>query len=91
MGQAVIPTQDLQYTTVGYVAANLADPILLLKIDGISYANGYRINYNSDTYRNFFPSYEQSNGEIRLYCQAVNYSTATPAQTLGTVEVYIVY
>lgn len=91
MGQAVIPTQGLQYTTVGYVAANLADPILILKVNGIGYANGYRVTYAGDTYRNFFPTYEQSTGEIRLYCQAVNYSMPNPEITLGLVEVYVVY
>jgi hypothetical protein len=91
MAQAVIPTQGLQYTTVGYVTANLTDPILILKVNGVGYSNGYRITYSGDTYRNFFPTYESSTGEIRLYCQAVNYSTPTPAASLGTVEVYLVY
>jgi hypothetical protein len=87
MAQAAIPQQAVQYVSVGY--ANVTNPILFLKVNGITYGNGYRVNYGGAGYRNFFASYDESTGEIRLYCQAVTYGADLPAEILYNIEVYL--
>lgn len=85
-----IPTQSVEYVSLGTTTANLDSPTLLLKINGIPYANGYKQNISGSRYRNFFPVYVPSTGEIRLYCQTLTYgSTTVPAETLYNIEVYI--
>lgn len=87
MGQAAIPKQIVQYVSVGY--ATVTNPVLFLKVGGVTYANGYRVNYGSSSYRNYFPSYDEATGEIRLYCQAVTYGQDMPEATLYNIEVYL--
>ena len=87
MGQAAIPKQTIQYQSIGFSV--LSNPLLFLKVNGVFYTNGYRINYGPSSYRNFFPSYDDVTGEIRLYCQAVTYGQDMPAETLADVEVYL--
>lgn len=89
MGSAQIPKQTVQNVSLGFTTTGLINAITYLKIDGVVYANGYRVVYNSSSYRNYFAGYNPTTGEVKLYCQAVTYSTTIPAATLGIVEVLI--
>jgi len=61
---------------------------LLLSVDGIVYANGYRINYDRG-YRLFSPVVD-SNGNISIVCVALAYGEDLPAMNLSNVEVHII-
>lgn len=87
MGSAAIPKQVVQYISMGYTA--ITNPILFLKVSGTTYANGYRVNYGSSSYRNYFATYNESTGEVRLYSQGVTYGQDMPAATINNIEVYL--
>jgi len=82
-------TPNLFIQSVSMGTTTITNPVLLLKVDGVAYPNGYRINYTNSSSRNFYPVWNSSTGEIRLYCQAVAYDITLPNISLGTVEVFI--
>lgn len=85
MGSALTPNQVLTSTVVGTSTA--VNPTLLLKVNGLIYANGYRIDYVG-AYQNFFPAKEGNN--ILVYCQSVAASADTPTVTLTNIEVLVI-
>ena len=85
MGQAYIPTQTLDYFTLG--TTTIIDPTLILVVSGVGYANGYTVSYTNG-FRNFFPIYEA--GNIYLYCHTVAYGEDIPAYSISNIEVYII-
>jgi len=87
MGSATIPTQRLHSVLVGTLS--VSNPVLMLKVNGIAYANGYRILYSAG-YRNIFPGYNASNGNVLLYCHNVAYGEDLPALSLSNVEVLLI-
>lgn len=88
-----VPTQSTQYVSLGTISTSAisdSNPVLLLKINGVPYSNGYREILSNDSYRNFFPVYISSTGEVRLYCHTVVYGSVTaPAETLYNIEVFV--
>ena len=91
MPSHIIPTQRVDYVSVGYTTPGLTDPQLLLVIAGVSYSNSYIEYFSSSAWKAYFPAYVSATGEIRLYCHAVNYNSTVPATTLTNVEIYIAY
>ncbi len=87
MGSAIIPTQRVDSIEIG--STSISNPLLLLKVDGIVYSNGYRIAYNAG-YRNIFPGYNSSNQKIYLYCHNIAYGEDLPQISLTNVEVLII-
>ncbi|NDB57407.1 hypothetical protein EB001_03040 [bacterium] len=72
---------------------NTASPVsnptnLMLLINNITYANGYRIDY-SGGFRNIFPVYNSSSNTISLICHNIAYGQDLPALSLPTIEVLI--
>jgi hypothetical protein len=84
-----VPAQAVQSVSVGYVTAGLSNPTLFLVVGGVAYGTGVRVTYTDAAFRYYFPTYNQSTGEVRLYCHVVTYKYDIPAQTVGPVEVYI--
>jgi len=88
MGIAYYPTQTVETVLVGTDATAIGASFLLLSVDGIVYANGYRINYDRG-YRLFSPVVD-SNGNISIVCVALAYGEDLPAMNLSNVEVHII-
>lgn len=87
MGSLAVPASRVDSVYVG--STTVSSPLLMLVVGGVVYPNGYRIEYSTG-YRNFFPSYNSSNGYIYLECQSVAYAADLPAMTLYGVEVLVV-
>lgn len=87
MPSITIPTQQLRTTVVG--RTTVINPVLMLKVDGVVYVNGYRIGYNIG-YRHIFPGYNQSTGDILLYSHSIAYGEDLPAISLNNVEVLLI-
>jgi hypothetical protein len=87
MGSATIPTQRIDSVLVG--TTSVVNPSLMLKVDGIAYANGYRITYNAG-YRNIFPGYDSATGNVYLYCHNVACGEDLPQLSVNNVEVLII-
>jgi hypothetical protein len=75
------------FQTVAYGSTSISSPLLMIRINGVGYPTGYRIEYASG-YRNFYATID-SNNNISIECHAVSYNSALPAVTLDTVEVLI--
>lgn len=88
MGSAAIPTQSVSKTKVGNTT--VASPILLLKVNGVVYANGYREDYGSSGFRNIFPVYDPNNGDVSICCHAVAAGADLAAITISNLEVDII-
>lgn len=89
MGSAAIPGQTIQSANLGVTTPGLFNAIPYLKVGGVVYANGYRVDYNNTNFRNYFAGYNPDNGLITLYCQVVCYNYTIPAETLNGVEVLL--
>lgn len=89
MPSATVPAQNVSYQVLGISSVLVSNPVLLLKVDGITYANGYKVYYNNSSYRNFFPVYDEQTGEVRLYCYSLTYGVTMPAITISNIEVYL--
>lgn len=87
MGSLAVPASKVDSVYVG--STTVSSPLLMLKVGGIVYPNGYRIEYSTG-YRNFFPSYISSNGYIYVECHSIAYNADLPAIDLSGVEVLIV-
>lgn len=85
MGSALTPNQQLTTTVVG--TTTIAEPILLLLVNGVGYANGYRVDYTG-AYQNFFPAKDGNN--ILLCCQSVAASADLPTVTVNNIEVLVI-
>lgn len=89
MPSASVPSQSVSYQVLGTSSVLVSNPVLLLKVNDITYANGYKVYYGNSSYRNFFPVYDEQTGEIRLYCYSLTYGTTMPAITLSNIEVHL--
>jgi hypothetical protein len=89
MPTAAVPSQNVSYKVLGITDVLVSNPVLFLKVAGVTYANGYKVYYGSSSFRNFFPVYNEQSGEIRLYCYALTYGTTLPSITLSNIEVHI--
>lgn len=89
MPEAAIPTQAVHYVSLGIADVLVNNPVLFLKVNGITYSNGYKFYDGNSSYRNFFPVYNEATGEVRLYCQTVNFGNTVPAITLTNIEVHL--
>ena len=50
---------------------------------GVVYPNGYRITY-SGGFRNFYPSYNSSNGDVNVVCHTIAYGEDIAEYSLPT-------
>lgn len=87
MPTIVLPSQRLDTVIIG--STTVSNPVLMLMVNGIGYANGYRITYVSG-YRSIFPSYNSSNGDVLMHCLNIAYGEDLPALTLSNIEVSII-
>ena len=86
MPSIVLPSQRVDTIVIG--TTSISNPVLMLKINGIGYANGYRIAYNSG-YRSIFPGYSSS-GNILLHCINIAYGEDLPDLSLSNIEVFVI-
>jgi hypothetical protein len=89
MGRAYLPTQEVR--TIGIGTVSKVPSFLLMSINGISYSNGFRINYNSG-YRLFSPSFFDNGGNnvtIGITCVSVAYGEDLPPVSLTNIEVSV--
>lgn len=86
-----VPTFTITQTIVG--STTVSNPVLFLKVGGTVYAQGYRITYgtnSSEGYRNIYPAYDSSTGNILIVCQTLAVQADLPAITLSDVGVYVI-
>lgn len=87
MGSAVIPTQSVVTQLLTYVSS---EPVAyIIKVSGVSYSNGYTINYVSG-FRRIFCGYDSATQAVSLYCQQFAYGEDLPALSLTGIEVNII-
>jgi len=84
MASVYVPNYSLTSTVVGTTTIN--NPTLLLRVNGITYANGYRVDY-AGAYQNYFPAKDGTN--ILLYCYTVVFGQDLGQTTLPNVEVLV--
>ena len=89
MPTEAVPAQKVDYVSLGVADVLVNNPVLLLKVNGITYANGYKVYSTNSSYRNFFPIYNETTGEVRLYCQSITFGNTLPAVTLPNIEVHL--
>lgn len=89
MPTAAVPAQRIDYVSLGIADVLVSNPVLFLKVNGVTFANGYKIYSTNSSYRNFFPVYNETTGEVRLYCQSITFGNTLPPVTLSNIEVYL--
>jgi hypothetical protein len=87
MGIAYYPTQTVESFVIG--STNVQNPILLLRVGGVSYSNGFRTLYGSG-YRIIFPGYSSTTNEIFLSCIALAYGSDLGTFDVSDMEVLII-
>lgn len=88
MGRAYFPTQTVQTVLVQNIPGASDSNFLLLKVNGITYANGYRINYDRG-YRLFSASVDSQNN-VSVVCVGLAYGQDLPAMSIYNVEVILI-
>jgi len=87
MGSAIIPTQRVDRVEIGHTT--ISNPVLILKVGDIVYANGYRIEYHIG-YRSIFPGLDSATGKVYIYCHNLAYGEDLPALAVNNVEVLLI-
>lgn len=87
MPSVYIPTKRTDFLT--NVGSPISNPTtLMLLINGVTYANGYRIDY-AGGFRSIFPVYNSSSNTISLVCHNVAYGQDLPDISLPNIEILI--
>ena len=91
MGQIYVPTCSLQSQLVGNIPSSVvtATPLLFVKVDGVTYVNGYRFN-TTGGFRNVYASYVASTGNVYLNSYTFAVSDTVPAWSTSNVEVLLI-
>ena len=87
MGSAYIPSQTVTDIYVGYSSVGVTSPTVTLVINGVSYPNGYKVDYNGG-FRNFYAVYDS--GYVYVRCHTIAYGEDLPDYTLPNLEVLVI-
>jgi hypothetical protein len=87
MGSAYVPSQEIVEILVGNTT--IPAPYIILVVNGVEYANGYRVTYNGG-YRTFYGTFDAATGNIFVACQTIAYGEDLPAFSLPNVEVLVI-
>jgi hypothetical protein len=89
MGSVYIPSQTVTDVYVGSISGGISNPYVTLLINGVSYPNGYRVEYTGG-FRNFSGVYDSDSGGIYVRCHTIAYSVDLPDYTLPNLEVLVI-
>lgn len=91
MGSLAIPKCGLESKLVKNIDPNLvtAAPLLFVKIDGVTYANGFKFNTGGG-FRLIFPSYDSATGNVYLNSYTFAVNGTVPSWSAYDVEVLLI-
>jgi hypothetical protein len=87
MGSIYVPKLQVQSVEVGTTA--ISNPLIFIKLNGIIYANGSRIDIGGG-YRDVYGTYDPATGKVYLTSYTFAVSGTVPASSFSNVEVLLI-